>query len=428
MRVDAPGASSPENIRRHNLATLLRLLHIHGAASRAALTASTGLNRSTVKALVTELVELGLVHESTPAGTGAAGRPSIMVAPASDQVFTVAVDVGVEHLAAARVGLGGVLLERQVVELSGEQDPDLLVSRSAQMIGQLLRAAPPGALCVGIGVAVPGLVGADEGVVRSAPNLGWVDVPLGRLLRARVGRSLTVSVGNEADLGATAEQVRGAAAGLVDVVYIAGEVGVGGGIIVGGRPLMGAGGYAGEIGHMMVNPRGKRCGCGARGCWETEIGEHAILTATKSPPGTTLADVRAAFDAGDRTTRSGVRHIGQWLGTGVVTIVNIFNPQVVIFGGRSREIFAAAEPYVREMLHSALPASRDGVRLELSGLGGESSLLGAAELAFEPLLSSPADVAARSGRPAGPAPARPPLLAGGNGRAAAAARSSAVRR
>lgn len=385
-------ASSQEEVRRHNLATLLRLIHVNGASSRAALTASTGLNRSTVKALVTELVQLELVRESVPAGTGSAGRPSIVVQPASERVFAVAVDVGAEHLTAARIGLGGVVLDRRDVRLArGSQSVVQTVRRTARLVTTLIDGATIGSRCVGVGVSVSGLVSAVGGAVRLAPNLGWKDVPFGELLADRIGSSLPVAVGNDADLGAMAEHTRGAAAGLADLVYLSGEVGLGGGIILGGKPLAGAGGYAGEVGHMVVRPRGAACRCGSRGCWETEVGEEAILRATKSAPGTSLAEVRTAFEQGDRSTRAGIEQIGHWLGIGVANLVNILNPQVVILGGATREIYAAAEPFAQETLRTALAAPREQVRLVLAALGNDSALVGAAELAFVPVLDNPVE-------------------------------------
>lgn len=379
-------------MRRHNLATLLRLVHFNGASSRAALTASTGLNRSTVKALVTELAQLELVRETNPAGTGAAGRPSIVVEPASERVFAVAVDLGADHLSAARVGLGGVVLDRREVRLArGGQSVVQTVRRTAKLITGIVDAAPPRAHCVGVGVSVSGLVSTAGGAVRLAPNLGWRDVPFGKLLSDRIGQSLPVAIGNDADLGAMAEHIRGAATGVADLLYLSGEVGLGGGIILGGKPMVGTGGYAGEVGHMVVRQRGAPCRCGARGCWETQVGEEAILRATKSPPGTSLADVLRAFEQGDHSARTGIRQVGHWLGVGVANLVNILNPQIVIFGGATREIYAAAEPYAQQTLATALTAPREQVRLALAALGNDSALVGAAELAFVPLLENPVD-------------------------------------
>jgi predicted NBD/HSP70 family sugar kinase len=388
-----------DDVRRYNLSRLLRLLHLQGATSRSRLTALTGLNRSTVRALTTELVDAGLVRESAPVGGGGAGRPSIMVEPRSTRAFAIALNLGVDHLVAARIGLGGVVLDRRELrQTKADHDVDRTLDRVHAVVRAMLTESPAGALCAGIGLGVAGVVGGEDGSVRFAPNLGWHDVPLGRMLTERLGGHLPVAVGNDGDLGAVAEHLRGAAAGLADVIYISGEVGVGGGIIVGGRPLIGVGGYGGEIGHMSVNPNGRLCRCGRRGCWETEIGEEGVLLATGAPADAELDDVFAAYEAGDRATVEGLREVGHWLGVGVANLVNIFNPQMIVFGGATRGVFTVTEPLVRAAVGTALAAPREQVCLSLAALGADSTVIGAAELAFSPLLDNPLGAA-----PAAPA-------------------------
>ena len=385
-----PLPTSQDDVRRHNLGRLLSLLHVRGATSRADLTALTGLNRSTVKALTTELVDAGLAVESAPVGRGGAGRPSITVEPASDRVHVLSVDLGVERLTAARVGLGGVVLERRSLrQTPGDYSVPSTLARLSGLLRALLDGAPADGVCVGIGIGVCGVVSTDEGTVRFAPNLGWVDVPLRDLMGEVLDARLPIDLGNDGDVGAMAEHLRGAGRGVSDMVFVAGEVGIGGGVIVGGRPFRGAGGYAGEVGHMSVDPRGRVCRCGRRGCWETEISDQAVLLATGAPEGTSLEQVLAAHAAGERWTVPGVRRVGRSLGTGVANLVNIFNPELIVFGGAVRQIFSATEPLVREALAGALTAPGEGVRLAVAGLGDDSVLLGAAELAFAPLLDDP---------------------------------------
>jgi len=157
------------------------------------------------------------------------------VRPAADLVHALALDVGVEHLTAVRVGLGGEVLDRRELRQSPS---DYGVARTLTRLHRLVRdlqaGAAPEATCIGIGVC--GTVSADDGVVRFAPNLDWVDVPLRDLLTRRLGTTLPIELGNDGDLGARAEHLRGAAVGYSDVIYLFGEVGVGGGIILGGRP------------------------------------------------------------------------------------------------------------------------------------------------------------------------------------------------
>jgi predicted NBD/HSP70 family sugar kinase len=388
------GATQDE-VRRHNLGVLLGLLHVHGSASRSELTALTGLNRSTVGALTSELADAGLVRESAPVGRGGAGRPSILVQPESERVYVLALDVGVDHLTAARVGLGGAVLDRREIrQVRGEYQIGRILRQAERLARAVLASAEPDSVCVGVGASVCGVVRHSDGLVRFAPNLGWVDVPFGHQLAGRLGTTLPVVVGNDADLGALAEHARGAAVGARNVIFLSGEVGVGGGIILDGQPMAGAGGYGGEVGHMAVNPRGRLCRCGARGCWETEVGEDAVLAAAGRPDGT-IAEVVAAAAAGDRQARAGLRRVGRWMGVGIANLVNVFNPEVVVMGGVLREVYPATEDLVRAQLATALAAPREQVELALPRLGADATLLGAAEIAFRPLIDDPLGALAR---------------------------------
>jgi predicted NBD/HSP70 family sugar kinase len=230
--------------------------------------------------------------------------------------------------------------------------------------------------------------------------VGWIDEPLGEALCKVLGGDRPVPVRNNADMGALAEHVRGVAVDCDNIVYLTGCGGIGGGIIAGGRLVTGHGGYGGEVGHMVVNPVGRECGCGARGCWETEIGEQALLRAAGRDPvaagGSAGRDaVRSVIDAaarGDARAQTALRQVGDWLGFGVANLVNIFNPEMVIFGDALREIYIAAAAQVRSRLNrNALRACREHVRLRTPALGEDAALLGAAELAFEPLLADPLD-------------------------------------
>src|ERR687890_116492 len=351
-----PGAgTTQEAVRRHNLGTLLAHLHHDGQLSRAALTERMGLNRSTIGGLVGELVALGAVRQTAPAGgrTGAR-RPSLDVRPSCEDVYVLAAEVGVDALRVARVGLGGRLLASASGRTPAGGVPEQVAGALLGLLRDVAAGAPAGAAVLGIGVGVPGVVRQGDGVVRFAPNLGWRDVPLAALLRRGVRGGLPIHVANDADLGALAEHMRGAVTGQADVVFLAGDVGVGGGVIAGGQPLQGVGGYAGELGHLMVNPRGRTRRCGSTGCWETEGGGPAI-------------------------------------GLGLGSIVNVLNPEVVVLGG----VFRLLYPVVREatdeaLATAALVAPREQVRVVVPALGGDAVLVGAAERCFEAVLADPA--------------------------------------
>lgn len=385
----------------HNLGILLRHVHVGGSVSRTALAERMGLNRSTIMALTAELIAAGLVREETPADTGRPGRPSFVVRPEPNRVHVLAFDVAVDRVTAVRVDLGGTILDRhEAVRPRAGADLDLVVDVLARFGRRLHRTAPASSTCVGIGASYCGMIRPGDGMVRFGPDLGWVDQAFGAELSRRLGLGLPVAVGNEAHLGALAEQQRGAGIGLQNLIYLHGDVGVGGGIIVGGKLLDGDGGYGCEVGHMMINPYdGRACGCGSRGCFEAEVGERALLQTAGRPDAQFGRDaVRAVIDDADRgdpAARESVRRIGDWLGIGVANLINLFNPGMVIFGGMLRDVYPAASAQVRARIATnVLPVARERVRLRISGLGDDATLVGAAELGFAPLLADPQRVPA----------------------------------
>lgn len=391
--MDAPRragtGTNQEGVRRHNLATMLRQVHLGGSTSRAELTAAMGLNRSTIGGLVTELTDLGLVAVGTaPTGTRGAGRPSPQVTLAATGPYVVAVDLGVDQVEVARVGLGGVVRERVRAPVDPTAEAWQVGAAIAALVRRVARDAPPAAPLAGIGMSVPGLVRRSDGLVRLAPNLGWVDVSPGSIILAALGVDVPVSLGNDADLGALAEHSRGVGVGIDDLIFISGNVGVGAGVVAGGQRLEGAGGYAGEVGHMVVDPQGRDCHCGNRGCFETEVGAHAIAEAIGCPEGAaaSLGDVLDGYD----TPPPALHRIGRQLGEGLSGVVNAFNPQVVVLGGYFRALHRLVPGDIAAGVQArTLPAPLESLVLAPPALGADSVLLGAAEMALEPLLADP---------------------------------------
>ena len=387
-------AANRESLRRRNLSSVLAHVHRAGQISRSALTASTGLNRSTVGALVADLTARGLIEEGDPVGRGTPGRPSPQVRPYPGGPVVLAAEVEVSTISLAVAGLGGHLHHRVRIDRAPDRrTPEATVEDLVELIGSALAQWRNGRQVLALGVAVAGVVRRADGFVHIAPNLEWHDVPLAQMLRERLGEDLPVHMGNDADLGAMAEHIRGAGVGVDDLIYLASEVGVGGGIIIDGRPLTGAAGYAGEIGHIVVNPGGAQCRCGAQGCLEAETGEWALLRSM----GRTNTNEREAVDAvlaeaavGSAEALSALESIGAWLGIGLADLVNVFNPNRVVLGG----LFAKAHPYLADVIgrelevHAQRP-NRSMVTVVPAMLGDDSALLGAVELAFAPLLDDP---------------------------------------
>lgn len=401
MHATTSDSSDQAAIRRRNLSRILREVHVDGPVSRSDLSSRLGLNRSTVGSLVGELVGRGLVRERRHAGHSTPGRPSPLVEARQDGPVVLALDIATDSVGAAVVRIGGSVQGSARVERSREwRPPARVISQLAETARPLLDDLHSGQRLIGVGVAIPGIVRHADGFVHVAPNVGWRDVPLASLVRQELRVDVPVAVGNDAELATLAEHLRGAGVGRTDFICLWGEAGLGAGIVTGGVQLAGSAGYAGEVGHLPVNPAGVACRCGSRGCWETEVGEEALLRNAGLPAsggsGAGLDALFAAADRGVAEPRWAIETVGHWLGVGIAGLVDVFNPTGVALGG----LYARLFPYVhqiieRELDDRAMEAPRRLVELMVAGLGPDSSLLGAAERALASTLDDPATMPLR---------------------------------
>ncbi|MDT8915951.1 ROK family transcriptional regulator [Amycolatopsis sp. PS_44_ISF1] len=389
-----PGPHVPVSPRTANLAALLRALRA-GPLSRTQLATRCGITKAAVSGLVTELSGRGLVR---PAGLLAGhGRPSRLVELNAGSACGLALGVEAGRFSAVVTDLEGrVLAERtETADVAA-----LGLHRSMDELGFLAGRVLDGERPVGVTVSVPGLVDSAAAVLRFAPTLRWRDAEIADLVAARLGLAAdAVVVDNEANLGAVGESVAGAGAGVRELFYLSGGTGVGGGLVSGGAILRGARGFAGEVGHLPVDPSGERCPCGRVGCLETKAGLNAVLRAAAAP-GDPLHDPALGVDGrvgllkhrvsrGDRRAAAAVSELGFALGVAVVTVADVLDPDVVVLGG----YFAAlgrwlVEPVRREL--SARPLAHEpSCRVEPSPLGTSAALRGAAHLATERLFADP---------------------------------------
>lgn len=325
------------SVRRANLALVLRRLSDHGPRTRSTIAAETGLNKTTVTSLTSELLARGLIRETGPQYIGAVGRPGLTLALDGAGFGALGLEINVDYLAAFATDLSGrVLVDRRVsFDVMGCL-PERSLAELARVIHEAL--SDLGSVTVaGITIAVPGLIDTVTGTVEVAPNLGWYCLPLAERL-APAAPGVPISVHNDANLAALAESTVGVAAGTTDLVYLTGEVGVGSGIISGGRLLIGADGFAGEVGHVPMDPSGERCGCGRHGCWETKVGLAALVrTATPDhasqglvlDPEERLTEIERRQAAGDPKVDDAIAEVGRWLGRGAATLVNLDRKSVV---------------------------------------------------------------------------------------------------
>ncbi len=391
----AAAPADQTTVRRANLGVVLRHVAATGSCTRARVAAETGLTRGTVSSLVAELIDLELLRETgeTAAPRGV-GRPGVALELA-DAVVGVGLEVNVDYVAVSVEDLtGAVRYQYRAYQENRGSSPGPLLDRVAGATRDALDAAArDGLRPAGVSIAVPGLVEEASGTLVFAPNLGWSDVAVAHELQSRL--DLPVQVENEANLAALAEHWRGAAVGLDDFVCVFGEVGVGGGIVLGGRLFRGVHGFGGEFGHVSVDPSGRECACGSRGCVETLVGQESIARAAGIAPvpghARSLTDElvkRAA--AGSPAVLDALREAGHWLGVALASTFNLLDLQAVVLGG----CFGPLSPWLADEVRATLErrslAARSGAFAVLPSAFGEGAAVrGAAALTLRRVLDAP---------------------------------------
>jgi predicted NBD/HSP70 family sugar kinase len=418
VHLDDAGIAQSQ-IRRRNLSRMLFELHLRGPLTRSALAARLRLNRSTVASLIAELASRDLVWERTAGRSSTQsgpGRPSPLVEICPEGPAALGLELSTDWIRTAVIDLGGHVVATDCRELSlARLSPPEVLDEAHVLVASMLGRLEPRPRLAAMGVSIPGAVRASDGFLHHAPNLGWTELPLGSMVEARFAHlAVPVTFSNDAVLAAWSEHARGSGQGTNDFICLWGEAGIGAGVVVDGRPMAGAAGYAGEAGHMTIRPDGLECYCGSRGCWETEVGERALLRrAGRDPEGGTAAvsALLAAAGSGDPKALAAIAETGRWLGIGIASLVNIFNPSRVALGG----LYARVYPYARDALmreidSRALRAPRAMVELTTASLGPDALLHGAAELALGPILRDPTIVPlSNQPAPTGSRPSSPRL-------------------
>lgn len=371
-----------EATRRHNLSSLLTLVHHADGLSRADLTRATGLNRSTIGALVGDLVEAGFVTEEHPETTGV-GRPSPVVRARRD-VVALAVYPDLDAVSLALVSLGHRLVARERIELPEAPSPAMVVELATEAVAGWVEEGSP--RLVGAGVAVPGLVRAEDGLVVRAPHLAWQDEPLGAELSEAL--DVPVDVDNDANAGLIAESLYGAGRGVSHLIYLNGSTsGIGGAVGIDGAVLRGADGFAGELGHILADPDGRACHCGRQGCLETEVNLQRLEEAA----GGALDHAALEESLGSSpAVEEELTRQARVLARGIANVTSVFNPRTVILGGFLGLILDRRPDVIHDLVerHTYAPLAQ-GLTLTRAALVEDQVLVGAGELAFRSLLADP---------------------------------------
>jgi predicted NBD/HSP70 family sugar kinase len=397
------GKATPTRMRlergRSALGPALELVHTGRAPTRAVLTSELGVTRATAGAVAAELEALGLITvDSRPgAGAGSQGRPSHRLSVDEDGPVALAAQVHADGFRVALVGLGGRIVATAAGRGVVQADPEQVLGEAVAAGEELLREG--GRRCVGAGLAVPSAVAEPEGTALNPLHIAWpAGAPVREIFTERVravGVRGPVFTGNDVNLAALAEHRHGAGLGADNLLCVAtGHRGVGGALVLNGRLHTGSSGLALEVGHLTVNPEGRPCYCGGRGCLDVEADPLALLTAAGREPGPetnllqqAVALIRTGYD--DPAVRSATEQLIDRLGLGLAGLVNILSPDRIILGGLHGELLAADPDRLRAVVaHRSLWGRSNSVPVLACTLD-HNSLVGAGEVAWQPVLDDP---------------------------------------
>lgn len=357
----ATASARQSTLRTANLALVTRkILSSHEPISRADVAAATGMTRSTASRLVDDLVEAGILTELAPTPSTGPGRPAVPLAPPHGTFVALGLEVNVTHMVVRAIDLSGdVLAERIVLDDFAGSDPAVVLARLSGLLADVLTLDAVGhARLVGAALALPGLV--SDGVLLRAPNLGWSQVrPADHLDPVLAPAGLALLVGNEANFGAlTVGRERPASAyQYPSYIYLSGENGIGAAIVRDGRVIIGTSGFAGEIGHVQVDPAGPLCSCGNHGCLERYAGRRVILRDAGLSDDDSPETLVGAYEVGDARAVGAVEAAAHALGVSLGCAINMLDIPVVALGGHLAPLTEILRPMLTAELEQRVLAS-----------------------------------------------------------------------
>jgi predicted NBD/HSP70 family sugar kinase len=380
-----PGHSLAQ-LRRSNLRAITALLGSGGPQSRADQARGSGLSRTTVSSLVTELLDTGVVVETEDRGTpykGGSGRPPLLVALAIRPGGVAGVDIGHRHVRVAVSDRSATILAETEKWTDADPHGDATLDLAADLLRTTADDAgiPLGELLT-VGLCVPGPIDRRSARVDQAVLPGWQQLAPAGELADRIGEPVVVD--NDAYLGAMAEHQHGAGRGVADLIYIKLASGVGAGLVLGGRLHRGTTGIGGEVGHVLAREGGEVCRCGSRGCLETEVSTRRLLDLLRPAYGEDLdlTDLLRLDGAGEADVRRVLTDAGRTVGRVLAGLCTTLNPARIVVGGSlgtSATLVAAIRDGVDHYAHPEAAASCEVVSGEF---GGRAELMGSLALAI----------------------------------------------
>lgn len=371
-----------------NKSVVLNRIRFYSPISRSQISTDTGLNKATVSALIDELLREELVVE-VGHGQSRVGRRPIMLLFNAKVGTVLGVELGVEYIRIVVTDLAAKVLSTHSQPLPKDADATEVIEALVAAIEEAKASAPETNYgLVGIGIGVPGLVDFRRGIVLRAPHLNWANIPLKAMLESRFG--VPVFVDNEANAGALGEKLYGAGTHISNLMYISAGTGIGTGIIIGNELLRGADGVAGEFGHMSIDTHGLACTCGNSGCWELYASERAVTSGYQRLTGESMSfeDVLDRLHMSDPAALQVFQSVGQYLGVGIVNLINGLNPSMILLGNRLAEGGKSVTDAVQQVIAARCfigPYSK--VTVQVASLGRDTCAVGSAALVLHHFFS-----------------------------------------
>jgi glucokinase-like ROK family protein len=392
-------------VREINLSVIMNHLRKNAPISRAALAETTGLNKTTVSSLINELINRQFVKEigfSTPSS----GRPAIQLKLNPTIGYIISCEIGVDFILVICTDFAPKIIWRHEEQIDPTIGQRAILDRALSILHEAIKIGGPACgTLLGMAVGVPGLVDQATGSLLFAPNLGWKDLPIRSILQESFDVPLFVD--NEANIAALGEHYFGIAQGYDEVLYISAGVGLGGGIVHGGRLFSGVTGFGAEFGHMTLDPDGEACKCGNQGCWETQVSQQALFREIwrrlDQGENSKLSDMTGgrrslltvplivnAARVGDAVALDALEMIGRNLGIGIASLVNALNPELVVFGGILSLAGEFLMPVIeRELNQRALRWNREAMQLVLAKHGFDACVIGGVAAVYQAILAQP---------------------------------------
>lgn len=379
-------------VKRRNKSLVLKTINNHSSISRADIASQTGLNKGTVSSLVSELLDEDIIYESGP-GKSSGGRRPVMLLFNNISGYSIGIDLGVNYILGILTDLQGNICHEEFIRFENPTY-DFVKEELISIIDKLITSAPDSTYgIVGIGVGVPGLVN-NNGKILLAPNLQWKNIYLREILTNKY--KVPIIIENEANAGAYGEKKYGKGIKSNHIVYVSIGIGIGGGLVLNENLYNGMNGFAGELGHMSIQGNGgKRCRCGRSGCWELYASEQALdeyakdLGIVKVNEETfSLEYFLDLAENGDERAIRLFQQLGYYIGIGLNNIVNVFNPEQIIIGGR----IASAKKWLVDPLDQQISQTlwfqKKDLQLNFSKLASHSSAIGAAAFSTEAFIQN----------------------------------------